>query len=210
MAPLLHRVSSTGIPATLMTFNSSIQAWLLFPGGTTTLQQRLFLYIKPEPSLWLAPATSHGGWRLEQSKWWLLVSLCQGPGDTTIKASLSEDSMTHVKKGKLWSPHFTLPWCKKICYNTCCISNPFRHSIVKNVMYLSISCTSGAAISPPSEPCRTVIVLTAALVWEISYSVSEVPQATGQITVWNQKDSDQSSYWHNLRVMISRGKEAQI
>ena len=63
MTPLLPRVSRTcrhtsrWHPATLMNIRLSIKARLLYQEGTTRLWHRLFMYTKPEPSLWLGSGT---------------------------------------------------------------------------------------------------------------------------------------------------------
>ena len=112
IAPILPRFTgacrctSSWLPPTLMTVRLSNKARLLHQDGIARLWHRLFLHIKPEPSLCSGPGTPHRGWVLAQSKWGLLVSLCLRPIDVTIKASLTRRNriLNVVNKEKLWSP----------------------------------------------------------------------------------------------------------
>ena len=153
-------------------FITSVQVRPLCLEGTFRQQQKFLLYIKHKPYLRFGPGAPHRGWGLEQPKWGLWVSLHQRPGDVTMKASFTRGNsiVNTVKKGRLGTPYFmTLPGSriKKICCNTNSFTNLLRQSTVQNVMSPSNSCTSEAAITPPSEPCREVTASTrTVLLWE--------------------------------------------
>ena len=114
ISPFLPRVStgrcnSQWIPTILMTIRLRVNVRPLCQGGTSRLWHKLFLNIKPEPSLWLCSGTPHTDQGLGQSKEGLMVSLYQGPVNKSIQSSLTRRYriLNTVKKGKVSIPDFT-------------------------------------------------------------------------------------------------------
>ena len=83
---------------------------ILHHGCTTRFWHRWFLYINPQPSLWLGPGIPYRDYTQGQSKRGLLMSLCQRPVDLTIKTTITRRNsiLNVVKEGILRSLDFIM------------------------------------------------------------------------------------------------------
>ena len=110
MAPLLSSIRRTGrdtttsrLFATWMGLSPTLQVRSLNQRGTSRFWHRPLLHIEMEPSLWPGFANPLREKGLRQAYGGLLLSLCQGPADMAIQASLTRRKhiLETVKKWEL-------------------------------------------------------------------------------------------------------------